>query len=86
LLSVALNVGVVGLLIPTLLLLFMVTVAPLWAPDNCPGPCDGPLLAAVLPWSAAVLVGWVGYAVHSVRRRRTPVAALLAWAAKRLRL
>jgi len=42
LLSVAVNVGVVGLLIPTLLLLFMVTVAPLWAPDNCPGPCGRP--------------------------------------------
>jgi hypothetical protein len=84
-LSVAVNVADIGLLIPTMLLLFMVATAPVWAPGNCPAPCDSALLAALLPWSAVVLVGWVTYAVHSVRRRRTPVVALLVWAAQRLR-
>jgi len=75
----------VGVLFPALSMLAIIVIAPLWTPSRCAAPCDGPVLIALAPWSAAVVGGWLAYLVLAIRRRTTPVAAFITRAARRIR-
>jgi hypothetical protein len=83
-LVLAADVAVLGALFPTLMMLVIIAVDPLWTPSSCAVPCDGPVLVGLVPWSAVVVLGWAAYLVHSIRRRTTPVAAFFAWAGRRI--